>query len=58
MRWVFDDTSVLALKATVLIVITLTEAPSALSVLATVALLLPFAIQAALTFAPAPSGGW
>lgn len=58
MRWVFDDILVLALTATVLIVVTLTETPSALRVLATVALLLTFAIQAALIFAPAPSGGW
>jgi hypothetical protein len=56
MRWVFDDTLVLALMATVLIVVTLSEAPSALMVLATVAL--TFAIQAALIIAPALSGGW
>ena len=57
MRWVFDDTLALALTATVLIVVTLSEAPSALRMLATVALPLTFAIQAALT-APTLSGGW
>jgi len=57
MRWIFHDTLVLALTATFLIVVTLSEALSALRVPATVGFLLTFAIQAALIFAPTFSGG-
>jgi hypothetical protein len=51
----------LALTAVVLIawlIVTLSDAPSTLVVLLTVALILRFVIQAALMFAPALSGGW
>jgi hypothetical protein len=51
----------LALTAVVLIawlIVTLSDAPSTLVVLLTVALILRFVIQGALMFAPALSGGW
>ena len=57
----FDATPPLVLTAAVVIAwfaVRLSDAPAALMLLMTLAMVLTFAIQAVLMFAPAFSGGW